>query len=260
MEIRRARPGDLEPALRVMARNFGTPYLVPSVHTLVAEAPAGHLFVAVADDVVVGTSSAVSFGPTGWVGGVTVAPEARGRRLGQALTEAALEALGEHETVSLLATPAGQPIYERLGFVAEIEYRVFGAPEDVAPAAPDGLVPASPELVAALDREATGEDRTLALAAGLGRALATPDGAGVVVRPPWPGCPVIARDPAAGAALLAATLDPGARLAAPASNGPAMAALTALARPQRSVLRMRRGARIAWRPEHVWGVFSLFFG
>ena len=80
MEIRRALPGDLEPALRVMARAFGTPYHVPSVHTLVAAAPGGHLLVAVVDEAVVGTAAAVSFGPTGWLGGVTVAPEARGRR------------------------------------------------------------------------------------------------------------------------------------------------------------------------------------
>jgi hypothetical protein len=39
-----------------------------------------------------------------------------------------------------------------------------------------------------------------------------------------------------------------------------MAALAALARPARSVVRMRRGAPIAWRPDQVWGVFSLFFG
>jgi hypothetical protein len=54
-------------------------------------------------------------------------------------------------------------------------------------------------------------------------------------------------------------LEPGLRLAAPTANAAAMAALAALAHPQRSVVRMRRGAPIAWRPEHVWGVFSLFF-
>jgi len=260
VEIRRALPGDLEPALHVMARAFGTPYQAPSVHTLVAGAPGGHLLVAVAGDAVVGTAAAVSFGATGWLGGVTVAPEARGGGLGAVLTEAALDALGEHETVSLLATPAGRPIYERLGFVPELEYRVFSPAEDRAPRSSDGLVPADRELVLALDREATGEDRALALDAGLARALATPDGAGFALRPPWSARPIVARDPAAGAALLAATLEPGLRLAAPVVNAPAMAALAALARPQRGVVRMRRGAPIAWRPAQIWGVFALFFG
>ena len=260
MEIRRALPGDLEPALHAMARAFGTPFQNPSVHTLVAGAPGGHLLVAVEDDVVVGTASAVSFGATAWVGGVTVAEEARGRRLGRVLTEAVLDALGEHEPISLLATPAGRPIYERLGFEPELEYRVFTVPDDHAPRRPNGLVPAPGDLVRALDREATGEDRGLALDAGLEHALATPDGAGVALHPPWTARPIIARDPAAGRALLAATLAPGLRLAAPVANAPAMAALTELARPQRSVVRMRRGAPIAWRPEQVWGVFALFFG
>jgi hypothetical protein len=43
-------------------------------------------------------------------------------------------------------------------------------------------------------------------------------------------------------------------------NAPAMTALAALARPRRGVVRMRRGRPIAWRPDQVWGVFSLFFG
>jgi predicted N-acetyltransferase YhbS len=259
-EIRRALPADLEPALRVMAQAFGTPYRTPSVHTLVAGAPEGHLFVAVHDGaVVVGTAASVSFGATAWLGGVTVAPEARGRRLGQALTEAALDALGDPRTISLLATPAGRPIYERLGFVPELEYRVFAVPDSAAPRT-DGLVPAPPELVLALDREATGEDRALALAAGLERALATPDGAGVLLRPPFAARPILARTAEAGAALLTASLEPGLRLAAPAGNAAAMAAFARLAQPQRGVVRMRRGAPITWRPEQVWGVFSLFFG
>jgi hypothetical protein len=81
-----------------------------------------------------------------------------------------------------------------------------------------------------------------------------------VLRPPWSARPVIARTPEAGAALLAAAIEPGLRLAAPAVNAPALAALERFGRAQRSVVRMRRGAPIAWRPEHVWGVFALFFG
>jgi hypothetical protein len=35
--IRRARPGDIEPALAVMAEGFGLPIKAPSVHTEVAD-------------------------------------------------------------------------------------------------------------------------------------------------------------------------------------------------------------------------------
>jgi hypothetical protein len=81
------------------------------------------------------------------------------------------------------------------------------------------------------------------------------------LRPPWPARPIVAREPATGAALLAAVIEPGLRLAVPAANADAVAALLAHGCEERSgVLRMRRGPAVAWRPERVWGVFSLFFG
>src|SRR3954452_10955059 len=132
MRIRRFTPADLLPALAVMSRAFGSSYGVPSIHTLVADAPDGHLFVAEDNGTIVGTASSVAFGPTGWLGGVTVAEEARGARLGQALNEAALEALGPRDTCLLLASDAGRPIYERLGFTPEVAYRGFdGVPHPV---------------------------------------------------------------------------------------------------------------------------------
>jgi predicted N-acetyltransferase YhbS len=260
MNIRLAGPGDLDAALGVMSVGFGSPYTRPSVHTLSAEAPEGRLLVAEnAEGTIVGTAGALSFGPTAWVGGVAVLPEARGKRLGEALTAAALDAIGEHPTVQLLATPVGRPIYERLGFAPEIEYRVFTGAGHGDPA---GLVPAPPELVRELDRAATGEDRRLGVDASLEGALATPDMRGVALRPPWAARPIIARDPAAGRALLAGVMEPGIRLAAPVANQAAIDAILSHGCEERpgGVVRMRRGAPVDWRPEEVWSVFSLFFG
>jgi predicted N-acetyltransferase YhbS len=260
VNIRLAEPADVDAALGVMSVGFGSPYGKPSVHTLTAEAPEGRLMVAEREDgTIVGTAGAVSFGPSAWVGGVAVLPEARGRRLGEALTAAALDAIGPHDTIQLLATAVGQPIYERLGFAPEIAYRVFTG---AGHGDPDGLVPAPPELVRELDRTATGEDRRLGVDAGIAGALATPDHAGVALRPPGGARPVIARDAAAGRALLRGVMAPGLRLAAPVANGAAVQILVALGCPERpgGVLRMRRGAPLDWRPDEVWSVFSLFFG
>jgi predicted N-acetyltransferase YhbS len=260
VNIRLAEPADVDAALGVMSVGFGSPYGKPSVHTLTAEAPEGRLLVAErADGTIVGTAGAVSFGPSAWVGGVAVLPEARGQRLGETLTAAALDAIGPHPTVQLLATAVGRPIYERLGFTPEVEYRVFTG---AGHGDPGGLVPAPPELVRELDREATGEDRRLGVDAGLAGALATPDHRGVALRPPWGARPIIARDPEAGRALLAGVMEPGIRLAAPVTNAAAVQALLDLGCPERpgGVLRMRRGAPLDWHPEQVWSVFSLFFG
>jgi GNAT superfamily N-acetyltransferase len=261
--IRPALRSDYKPALRVMSDAFGIVMREPTVHTTVAGAPNGYLLVAERDGVIVGTGGSVSFGPTGWIGGIAVVPEARGAGLGRALTEASIEALGPRETLLLLASASGRPIYDRLGFEGEFSYRSFWTPTDAAPVPGDTrpLTLSDRDAVLALDARVTGEQRTLAVDAGLIGGLATPDLSAVALRPPWAARPILARDPAAGAALLAATLEPGVRLAVPETNAPAIAALFALGCAEGpSVLRMRRGAPVAWRPDELWGVFSLFFG
>jgi predicted N-acetyltransferase YhbS len=261
--IRPVLTSDYEPALRVIGDAFGIVARAPSVHTTVAGAPDGHMLVAERDGVIVGTGSSVGFGPTGWIGGIAVAPEARGNGLGRALTEAAIEALGPRETLLVLASAAGRPIYERLGFEGEFSYRSFWTPADAAPVPGDWrpLTLADRDAVLALDARVTGEQRTLAVDVGLIGGLATPDLSAVALRPPWPARPILARDPAAGAALLAAVLEPGLRLAVPETNAAAVKALVDLGcREGNSVLRMHRGAPVAWRPDELWGVFSLFYG
>jgi predicted N-acetyltransferase YhbS len=248
--------------LAVMAVSFGTPNHRPSVHTWAAAQPDGHVFVAERDDgAIVGTGSGLGFGPTAWIGAIAVRPEARGEGLGRRMTEAVIEALGERETLLLLASPSGRPIYERMGFEPEGAYRVFTGPEHASPAITNGVRPATDadrDGIRALDALATGEDRWVAVGAAVDGALVT-DG-GVALRPPFPARPVLASDPDAGRALLAATIAPGLRLAAPQANAPAVEALLAHGCEERhGVMRMRRGAPVAWRPELLWGVFSLFF-
>jgi hypothetical protein len=109
-----------------------------------------------------------------------------------------------------------------------------------------------------VDRYATGEDRGGAVAAALDGAVMTADGGAVALNPPWPNRPIYARDAAAGARLLAAVMAPDLQIAVPEPNA---SAVRALGCPQlRTVVRMRRGAPLDWRPEAVWGTFSLYFG
>jgi hypothetical protein len=253
-----------------MSRAFGSHYRVPSAHTL-ALSLGGLLLVAEHEEAIVGTATALSFGSSAWVGGVTVAPEARGARLGEALTEAVLEAVGPHPTIQLFATPAGRPIYDRLGFTPEISYAIHQGvrplesgesahpPSDpLSGRGSDRVVPADRETALALDRYATGEDRSGVVAAGLEGAVMTADGSAVAFAPPWPNRPVYARDPAAGARLLAAVMAPDLQIAVPEPNA---AAVRALGCPHlRDVVRMRRGAPLDWRPEAVWGTFAMYFG
>jgi predicted N-acetyltransferase YhbS len=263
--IRPAAAADIPAFLEVMSVAFGVPNRGPSVHTWAFEQDDGHLLVAERDGRVIATGASIGFGSTAWIGAIAVRPEARGKRLGERMTEAAIEAVGERSTLLLLASPLGRPIYERMGFEAEGAFRVFHGPTRRAHAKParrDGVRPATEADhagIRALDVLATGEDRHAAIDAALEGSLVA-DG-GVALRPPFGARPILATDANAGRALLDAVIEPGIRLAAPQANVPAVDALLAHGCEERDgVERMRRGAPVTWNPELQWGVFSLFFG
>lgn len=62
----------------------------------------------------------------GYIWGVYVEPDYRGQGIGTRLTEAAVEYLrSQHCTrIILHASPSGQPVYERLGFIPSNEMRL----------------------------------------------------------------------------------------------------------------------------------------
>jgi predicted N-acetyltransferase YhbS len=263
--IRPATEADIPAFLEVMSIAFGVPNRRPSVHTWAFEQPDGHLLVAERGGKVIATGASIGFGSTAWIGAIAVRPEARGERLGDRMTEAAIEAVGERDTLLLLASPAGRPIYERMGFEPEGAFRVFTGPPTPAHAKPAerddvrAATEADHSGIRALDVIGTGEDRTAAIDSALDGALVA-DG-GVALRPPYGARPIIATDANAGRALLDAVIEPGIRLAAPQANLPAVQALLDHGCEERQgVERMRRGARVVWNPELQWGVFSLFFG
>src|SRR5215831_2576591 len=115
--IRPAAAGDME-AVRAVVTSAGLSSGQPAALEYCRTGPGGQLAVACQDDRVTGVSYAVSFGSTGWIGNVAVAPEARGRGIGTAVSEAAVDWLRQAgvTTVLLTATEMGRPIYERLGF------------------------------------------------------------------------------------------------------------------------------------------------
>jgi GNAT superfamily N-acetyltransferase len=238
------------------------------------------LFVAEIDGEIVGTGGATIFSgapPTGWVHGIVVRPGQQRSGLGRRLTEAAVAWLHARsaEVVLLLATEAGRPVYERLGFAAGDRYGSFAWPPTTPDAVSSGagspgtgvatrrILAEDLPAIYALDHTATGEDRRGfidALASAGWVATCGADVVGFHLACPWGGGPIIARDADAGLALLrlaAAVRRAPRSLGLPESNKAAVEHLNKLGiAADRYVTRMWLGAPPPWRADMIFGVFN----
>jgi GNAT superfamily N-acetyltransferase len=83
-----------------------------------ASAPHGAL-AAVEKGRVIGSVATLSYGPFAWISMVLVDPAARRRGVGTQLLDRGLALIQEPTAARLDATPAGEALYRKLGFVAE---------------------------------------------------------------------------------------------------------------------------------------------
>ena len=86
-----------------------------------------------------GTVTTTSYGTDlGWIGMMLVHPDYRRRGIASALIQESLDYLNERQVacIKLDATPAGKPVYERLGFRAEWEFQRWERPGELPPSVP----------------------------------------------------------------------------------------------------------------------------
>jgi GNAT superfamily N-acetyltransferase len=96
----------------------------------------GLCLVAIAEDRVVGTVTTFSYeGTFAWIGMMLVDRQFRRKGISNKLMLEIIQRLGKKQTIRLDATPAGQMVYERLGFVKEYSLfrwvRQTGIPEKI---------------------------------------------------------------------------------------------------------------------------------
>ena len=164
--IRPMTPDDVGPAAASVLRgdwgNRGPFFAWAARH------PQARPFVAESGGAVVGTAVGTVSGRVGWVGAVFVDGDRRGQGLGRGLTDAVVDALEAAgcRTLLLVATQAGRPIYERMGFRPDTTYHTIEAPGTGAAGAPtpsaatlERWSPTDLDAMARLDRLVTGEDR-----------------------------------------------------------------------------------------------------
>jgi len=132
---------------------------------------------------VLGTAAYLRYDTLAWIAMMLVDPAERGVGLGAQLLSNALAALADAPCVGLDATPAGEPLYRRFGFVgdyglartkATIDSSRFPAP--AGPARP--MLKSDLAAICRRDREVFGADRSRLLAALFDRA---PECAWVIV-------------------------------------------------------------------------------
>lgn len=235
--------------------------------------PLSFPFVAEAHGEIIATGVGTARGPAGWVGKISVHEQHRRQGIGEAITRHVMDRLQANgcRTLSLFASAAGRPIYERIGYVLEAEYRLMTGP--TLATLPDGLEPFTaqdlPELLA-LDRQVTAEDRSLELqkyarqyggwVARTGRGELT----GFLLQSPWGGNAIIAATPDTGRLLLGAARALAARqgqesvtCALPESNRDGLAWLEQAGfHTARISPRLRYGEPLPWRPTAVWSRVS----
>ena len=123
-------------------------------------------FAAEVEGKVVGTAATIVYEERfAWIGMVLVDPEFRGGGIGTRLLEKAvdhLDAIGIR-IMKLDATPAGRPIYQKLGFKDEYEIERWLLKRPVAEAATAPRPYPVSDAVLQLDREIFGADRSLLL-------------------------------------------------------------------------------------------------
>jgi GNAT superfamily N-acetyltransferase len=247
-------------------------------YALVLRTSSCQALVGVMEGRIVATGLATVSGRVGWLGAVIVAADVRGRGYGRAmLTELSrrLEQAG-CETLSLVATMDGLPMYERMGFrVATHYHQMEGSHLRRAPNPPPGtrLRPMKPHdlpLVYELDRLTTAEDRRSALAAlaGSGGWVLEDDAGlrGFLLPSERSYAAIIAPHFADGLCLLdmhrhLAPKDGHARANIPDEHIAGWQELRARGWTETWFApRMLKGPDVAWHPDWIWGSINSAMG
>ncbi len=245
---------------------------------IVLRTPSCQPLVGTIDRRVVATGLATASGTVGWLGAVVVDEPVRGRGYGRAMTEELCRRLRDAgcATLSLVATAAGRPLYERLGFRLVTHYHEMDGdhlgrePEPPAGARLRPMTPDDLPRVFELDRLATAEDRR--------PVLAELSKAGGWVLDDVPGMRgFLLPSDRAFAAIIAPRLEDGlyllelhrhlappdgyARAGIPEENAAGRRELEARGwRPHWVAPRMLLGPDVPWRPAWIWGQINSAMG
>ncbi|MDP9077124.1 MAG: GNAT family N-acetyltransferase [Bacteroidota bacterium] len=162
MEIKALDHGDA--GILINLQPEGWPDIIPSFD-FYTNAPFCFPVKVVADNAIAGIGAAIIHNDVAWLGHIIVHPNHRGKGIGRLITQTLVDISNQNkcETIYLIATDLGAPVYQKVGFITETEYLFFkdintgelsGSSTYIEPYRDDFR-----EQVSILDKLTSGEDR-----------------------------------------------------------------------------------------------------
>lgn len=198
---------------------------------------------------------------TVWLAHIIVHPGERNRGLGLTMTEGlvnSVKATGT-ETIFLVATALGEPVYLKAGFVTEGEYIFFSREGTIDHLITDEhLQPYNDDHrsgILKLDMQVSGEQRERAMQEHLPHALVYTSTKGVegFYLPTWGDGLIIADHPAAGKALMQERMRAHDKAVLPADNRDGILFLEDNGfKEVKRAKRMRLGKQRSWQPHKLY--------
>ena len=210
---------------------------------------------------IIGIGAGISLGDTAWLAHIIVDKSFRRRGIGSFIVDQLLHHLTDTgcQTVSLIATELGYPVYKRAGFLAQTEYVFFTrkAPcqsirlsTNIVPLTAEDV-----EEVFFLDKEVSGEERKRLLGAALNDGYTYKKNGKVLgyYLPEAGEGPIVAADGEAGTALMHLKYAATPKGVLPADNREGMAFFkeNGFVEVMRAV-RMFRGEGFSWQPQNIF--------
>lgn len=121
------------------------------------------------DNKIVGIGATIIHNGTAWLAHIIVHPDYRNQRIGKIITQTLVDTSNSKgcETIYLLATELGEPVYKKIGFETETEYIVFKREEtNETYKNSENIVAINNDFkkqILDLDRHISGEDRIMLL-------------------------------------------------------------------------------------------------
>jgi len=121
------------------------------------------------DGIIVGLGATIIHNDVSWLGHIIVHADQRGNGIGKFITQSLIDIAKQNkcETIYLIATKLGVPVYEKLGFITDTEYLFFkDIKVDKELLISDKIMPYKQDFkneISIIDKIATGEARMMHL-------------------------------------------------------------------------------------------------